>query len=113
MNSENTQNEYFNISNIQSGNDIRNEISKIKKTMSELENDDTYKETLKNKYPSFVDKYPTLFDKIISKTIDDEKLDFMLSMLTQIKTGEKTEFDASAAVGKKLFSEHVEPRLKK
>ena len=62
-------------------------------------------------YKEFKEKYPVLYSRACSgKT---ENLDFMLNMLKQINNNQKSQFDASAAVGQMLYDKYVDPKIKK
>jgi hypothetical protein len=86
--------------------------------IKEIVNDIT-SSTVKNKeqhfatiYADFKAKYPLLYEHACKGKLDPKTLDFMLQMLNSINNKEKTQFDASAAVGQMLFSKYVEPKLK-
>ena len=117
-----TKNDAFDLSKIESGGDIRSQISLIKKDLNLLEkkirrgkesdkNIDIDSE-LREKYSEFEERYPTLFTKIIHREMEDDvMLNHMLDMLDRVKTGNMSEFNASANVGKKLYDAHVAPNI--
>ena len=97
----------FDISRIESGQDIRQQIEAIKKDLQQCQNETGYEFKLQQKYDTFYQKYPTLFQKVIHG-IDEKTLNYMLEMLDKIKSNATTEHKASEEVGKKLFNEWKE-----
>ncbi len=61
--------------------------------------------------PKFAEKYPTIYEKVKNNTLEDEKLAFMLSMLSKVNSSELTQHKASVEVGKKLVDTYVIPNL--
>lgn len=61
-------------------------------------------------YADFKEKYPVLYKTACSGE-KVEHLDFMLGMLEQMNKKQKTQHDASVAVGQLLFDKYVEPRV--
>ena len=121
MASDPTKNDAFDLSKIESGSDIRSQISLLKKDLNLLEKKRRGKESDKNididselrsKYSDFEQRYSTLFTKIIHREMEDDvMLNHMLDMLDRVKSGNMSEFNASANVGKKLYDAHVAPNI--
>lgn len=63
-------------------------------------------------FPYLAEHAKTLFTKCCTGDIDDEKIEYMLSMMHKIITGSKTEHDASVKIGQKLVDEYVIPLIK-
>lgn len=79
-----------------------------------LSNDsDKFDELVKETHSDFIELYPTIYQKLKDNTLDEEKLQYMLDMLTDINSKNVTEFDASVKVGQKLVDHYVTPNLKK
>jgi hypothetical protein len=66
---------------------------------------------LKQQFPEFEEKYPKLFSMSCSKNFDENKFLWMMSLKTQIDTGEKTSHDVSIGVGQRLAKEYVYSKL--
>ena len=116
----NMKNDNFDISKIESGSSIRDTIKNIKTEMLKIEKRQKLGENLdredilSKQFSGFSDKYPTLFQKIINRELEnDAMLEHMLSMLDRVKGGNLSEFDASVDVGKKLYNTHVAPKINK
>lgn len=62
-------------------------------------------------FSEFKTKYPVLYDKACSDSLDDKTLQFMLQMLQKVQTQEKSQFDASAFVGQMLYDKFIAPGL--
>ena len=79
-----------------------------------LTNDsEQFDELVKEKHSDFLELYPTIYQKLKDNTLDEEKLQYMLDMLTDVNNSTVTEFDASVKVGQKLVDHYVTPTLKK
>ena len=98
---------FFDPKNIQSGTDIQDTIQQIKQDMSKFQGDRDYESKLRDKWQEFAERYPTLFEKLINGNLNETTLQYMLTMLDNLKEGTKTEVEASTEVGKKLYSEYV------
>jgi len=64
------------------------------------------------KYSYLAENAKTLFSKCCSGEVDDEKINYMISMMRKIISGNKTEHDASVKIGQKLVNEYVLPLVK-
>lgn len=62
-------------------------------------------------FVEFKTKYPVLYEKVCSDSLDEKNLDFMLHMLHKVQSQEKTQFDASAFVGQMLYDKYVAPGM--
>jgi hypothetical protein len=67
-------------------------------------------EQIREKVPEFSDKYPELFQKIITKQ-DLSPIQSMLAMLDRMGEGNITQHQASVIIGKKLVDRFVSPQL--
>lgn len=74
---------------------------------------DRFDELVKENHSDFLELYPTIYQKLKDNTLDQDKLQYMLDMLTDINSKNVTEFDASVKVGQKLVDHYVTPNLKK
>lgn len=86
--------------------DIRAIVTEIQQ--SKVNDKETY---FKQKYSEFRTKYPVMYSMACSSKIDVANLEFMLDMLEQMNRNEKTQYDASAAVGQMLFDKYVDPKI--
>lgn len=66
--------------------------------------------TIREKVPDFIEKYPELFKKIINKQ-DLAPIQSMLAMLDRMGEGNLSQHQASIIVGKKLVDRYVTPQL--
>jgi hypothetical protein len=67
-------------------------------------------ETIREKVPDFIEKYPELFKKIINKQ-DLSPIQSMLAMLDRMGEGNISQHQASVIIGKKLVDRFVTPQL--
>ena len=68
------------------------------------------KETIQERVPQFVELYPELFKKIITRQ-DLAPIQNMLTMLDRIGEGNMSQHHASIQVGKTLVDRYVTPQL--
>jgi hypothetical protein len=66
--------------------------------------------TIREKVPDFIEKYPELFKKIINRQ-DLGPIQSMLAMLDRMGEGNITQHQASVIIGKKLVDRFVTPQL--
>ncbi len=85
---------------------IREMLTDIPKLM----NQGLSEEQIRQKVPDFVEKYPELFNKIISKQ-DLSPIQSMLAMLDRMGEGNISQHQASIIIGKKLVDKFVNPQL--
>jgi hypothetical protein len=67
-------------------------------------------ETIRERVPDFIEKYPELFKKIINKQ-DLSPIQSMLAMLDKMGEGKLSQHQASVIIGKKLVDRYVTPQL--
>jgi hypothetical protein len=67
-------------------------------------------DTIRDKVPDFIEKYPELFKKIINKQ-DLAPIQSMLAMLDRMGEGNISQHQASIIIGKKLVDRYVTPQL--
>ena len=92
---------------------IRNCYSKWK-SGQEFQNMDQneFETEMTSKYSYLAENAKTLFGKCCTGDVDDEKINYMISMMRKILKGSKTEHDASVKIGQKLVDEYVLPLIK-
>lgn len=66
--------------------------------------------TFKEKYSTFADKYPMLFNMACSDDFDVTKFDYMMRIRKQIADRERTVENASAEIGKRFFGMYHKPQ---
>jgi len=64
-------------------------------------------------YTTFRKKYPNLYTMACNDAISLDNLNFMLEMLKHMNQSGLSQHDASAQVGQLLYSQYVEPLVKK
>ena len=67
-------------------------------------------DTIREKVPDFIERYPELFKKIINKQ-DLSPIQSMLAMLDRMGEGNISQHQASVIIGKKLVDRYVTPQL--
>jgi hypothetical protein len=65
------------------------------------------------KYYSLWIKFPTLFTSVYNDTFDKDKFQTMKDTIQKVNNGEMALEEAHEMIGKWLFTEYVEPELKK
>jgi hypothetical protein len=85
---------------------IRQMLQDIARWMAEGQSE----ETIREKVPDFIEKYPELFKKIINKQ-DLSPIQSMLAMLDKMGEGKLSQHQASVIVGKKLVDRYITPQL--
>jgi len=68
-------------------------------------------QTIRDRAPDFVEKYPELFKKLIARE-DLAPIQTMLSMLDKMADGNISQHQASIIVGKRLVDRFVTPQLR-
>jgi hypothetical protein len=68
------------------------------------------KETIEERVPQFVESYPELFKKIITRQ-DLSPIQNMLTMLDRMGEGNLSQHQASIQIGKNLVDRYVTPQL--
>ena len=97
---------------------IQSYVEKVRKEVVEnqelIKNDtEKFNELMKEKYSDFVEHYPTIYRKIVEGTLDPDKFEYMMDMLTNVKGNNISQHDASVKVGQKLVDHYVKPELEK
>lgn len=97
---------------------IQNNVKNIRQLIIQyhdlISNDvDKFDDIVKQHHADFIEQYPTIYQKLKDNTLDEEKIQYMLDMLTDINSKTVSEFDASVKVGQKLVDHYVTPNLKK
>jgi hypothetical protein len=89
--------------------------NEIKKIIEEIQNSKILdKETyFSEKYPEFKEKNPVIFRVACEKGMDMNRLNYMITMIEQIKNSKITQEKASEEVGQVLFKDYVEPKVSK
>jgi len=85
---------------------IRSMLQDIALWMSHGDSEDT----IRQRVPDFIEKYPELFKKIINRQ-DLSPIQSMLAMLDRMAEGNLSQHQASIIVGKKLVDRYVTPQL--
>lgn len=86
---------------------VRQHLRDIALWMSQGDSEDT----ISQRVPDFVEKYPELFKKIIQRQ-DLSPIQSMLAMLDRMGEGRLSQHQASIIVGQKLVDRYVTPQLK-
>ena len=97
----------FDINNMSNPSEILYNVVNIKKDLQ-----DKNKEYVKDKYKEFIEKYPFLFDKLMSGTELTELFE-MLKLMNQIKQGGMDYNTASERVGYSMADKYLPDHLKK
>ena len=99
-------------------NEIKKNIANVQIVMNEQEmkilkknNNDEYVKTMKERFSSFSEDYPGIFDKILDNSIKDPQFETMLNLLIKMEGGELSEHQASVQVGESLVNKYVKPVL--
>jgi hypothetical protein len=67
-------------------------------------------EVIRTRVPDFIEKYPELFKKVITKS-DLSPIQSMLGLLDKMGEGAISQHQASVIVGKKLVDKYITPQL--
>lgn len=90
---------------------LKNDIKLIDDFVEKNKNRNNFNELVHSKFPIFSEKYPALFKKLINQDCDRNQLEFVLNRLEQVRTGTKSQHDASVEVGQVLVDNYVKPKL--
>jgi hypothetical protein len=85
---------------------IRQMLQDIQTWVSQGDSD----ETIRERVPDFIEKYPELYKKIINKN-DLTPIQSMLQMLDKMGDGSISQHKASVVIGKKLVDRYITPQL--
>jgi hypothetical protein len=66
---------------------------------------------IKKKYSEFEEKYPKLFENVVSKDFDIDNLKYMLNQMNEISENNLSQHDASVGVGGMLVDKYIKPNL--
>tara|TARA_B100000073_G_C23737697_1_gene572775 strand:- start:3055 stop:3336 length:282 start_codon:yes stop_codon:yes gene_type:complete len=86
------------------------EMLKIRK---EFRDNNISKNSLKEKYSKFCEKFEHSFDMITNPNCDDTMLNKLLNAHMAVKNGSMSQHDASVRVGQELVDTYVKPQLEK
>lgn len=75
--------------------------------------EDRFIKKMKKDYQKLHENFPTMFDKVMSGTLEIERLAFMLKMIGEIGKKKVTRHEASVVVGQELVDKIVKPNLEK
>lgn len=109
LNNNQTQTEYT----IETSDTIKEQVNLINDYVKKNKRDVNFRQNVSEKFSEFEHKYPTLFRKLVEEDCDREQLNFMLSKLDQVRTGNQTQHNASVDVGQVLVDKYVKPELAK
>ena len=70
-------------------------------------------EKLKLEFPNLDKEFPTIFDKVVNRTMDMGRLKFMVKMIGEIEKKKISKHEASIVVGKELVENIVKPQMEK
>ena len=109
LNNNQTQTEYT----IETSDTIKEQVNLINDYVKKNKRDVNFRQNVSEQFSEFEHKYPTLFRKLVEEDCDREQLNFMLSKLDQVRTGNQTQHNASIDVGQVLVDKYVKPELAK
>ena len=97
---------------------IKDTVSSLRKELEEnsnllKNNPEEFDDLMKKKYDKFIEKYPTIYNKLKEGTLDEDKFEYMINMLSDVKSNKISDFDASVKVGERLVDHYVKPQLSK
>lgn len=113
LNSYNNNNDSSNPGEIEDTISLKSQINEIRNYVNKNCNKKDFDEQVRQQFNQFEHKYPALFKKLINGDCDPEQLEFVLNRLEQVRTGTKTQHDASVEVGQVLVDKYVKPELEK
>lgn len=109
---ENPSEEVLNDNTVADTTNLIDEVEKLDKRVTELGRDvDT--EKLKLEFPNLDKEFPTIFDKVVNRTMDMGRLKFMVRMIGEIEKKKISKHEASIVVGKELVENIVKPQMDK
>lgn len=65
------------------------------------------------KYKNFLQKYPVLYVSLCKPDFDMNRLKYMMGIMNDVNTTDRTMDDATKMIGQQLFDEFVDPIVKK
>lgn len=95
--------------------DVKDMMNKIylyntKKLYNNL-NPNEFVEKLKKDFKQLEDNFPSIFEKVLSGTLEYDRLEFMLKMIGEVRTQKLSKHEASVVVGQELVNNIVKPGL--
>ena len=79
--------------------------------MLKKKNNEEFIKKMKERFSSFSEDCPGIFDKVLDNSIKDPQFEHMLKLLSKMEGGELSEHQASVAVGESLVNKYVKPVL--
>lgn len=79
--------------------------------MLKKKNNEEFIKKMKERFSSFSEDCPGIFDKVLDNSIKDPQFENMLKLLIKMEGGELSEHQASVAVGESLVNKYVKPVL--
>jgi hypothetical protein len=64
-------------------------------------------EKMSHKYEKLYKNFAGIFFKVVNRTMDNKKLETMISMIRKVETGKMTQHNASVIVGKELGKQYI------
>ena len=98
---------------IESTESITNQINSISEYVQKNKRNVDFRKNVSEEFSEFEHRYPTLFRKLVEDDCDRQQLNFMLSKLEQVRSGNQSQHDASVDVGQVLVDKFVKPELAK
>tara|TARA_Y100001936_G_C15489006_1_gene367375 strand:+ start:115 stop:486 length:372 start_codon:yes stop_codon:yes gene_type:complete len=109
---ENPSEEVLNDNTVADTTNLLEDVEKLDKRVRELgRNVDA--EKLKLEFPNLDKEFPTIFDKVVNRTMDMGRLKFMVKMIGEIEKKKISKHEASVVVGKELVENIVKPQMDK
>ena len=96
---------------IEDSSKIRSEINDIDNFIMIHKNELDFINKITLEFSDFNERYPVLFKKLIHQECDRDQLEFLLLRLEEVRTGSKSQHDASVEVGQILVDNYVKPKL--
>ena len=95
--------------------DVKDMIKKINlynsKKLYNNFNPNEFVEKLKRDFKKLEDNFPSIFEKVLSGTLEYDRLEFMIKMLGEVRTQKLSKHEASVVVGQELVNNIVKPGL--
>ena len=107
---ENPTDEVLNDNTVADTTNLLEDVENLDRRVAELgSNVDT--EKLKLEFPNLNMEFPTIFDKVVNRTMDMGRLKFMVKMIGEIEKNKLSKHEASIVVGKELVENIVKPQM--
>jgi len=109
---ENPTEEVLNDNTVADTSNLLTDVENLDRRVTELgRNADT--EKLKLEFPNLDKEFPTIFDKVVNRTMDMGRLKFMVKMIGEVEKKKISKHEASIVVGKELVENIVKPQMDK